>query len=102
MKNTLTDLNNYLFETLERLMDDDLTEEQIQKEIMRSQAVTAVAETIIRNELALKTIKHLNEYGIETPKEKLPPMLEADYRPEDQRNYTLQKSKNSSRKTTRA
>ncbi len=28
MKNTLTDLNNYLFETLERLMDDDLTEEQ--------------------------------------------------------------------------
>jgi len=78
MKNTLTDLNNYLFETLERLMDDDLTEEQIQKEIMRSQAVTAVAETIIRNgELALKTIKHLNEYGIATPKEKLPPMLEA-------------------------
>lgn len=78
MKNTLTDLNNYLFETLERLMDDDLTEEQIQKEIMRSQAVTAVAETIIRNgELALKTIKHLNEHGIETPKEKLPPMLEA-------------------------
>ncbi len=68
MKNTLTDLNNYLFETLERLMDDDSTEEQIQKEIMRSQAVTAVAETIIRNgELALKTIKHLNEYGIETP-----------------------------------
>lgn len=76
MKNTLTDLNNYLFETLERLMDDDLTEEQIQKEIMHSQAVTAVAETIIRNgELALKTIKHLNEYGIEIPKEKLPPML---------------------------
>ena len=78
MKNTLTDLNNYLFETIERLMDDDLTEEQVQKEIMRSQAVTAIAETIIRNgELALKTIKHLNEYGIEPPKEKLPPMLEA-------------------------
>jgi len=31
MKNTLTDLNNYLFETIERLMDDDLTEEQVQK-----------------------------------------------------------------------
>lgn len=78
MKNTLTDLNNYLFETIERLMDDDMPEEQIQKEILRSQAVTAVAETIIKNgELALKTMKHLNEYGIETPKEKLPPMLEA-------------------------
>lgn len=78
MKNTLTDLNNYLFETLERLFDDDLTEEQMQKEITRSQAVTAVAETVIRNgELALKTIKHLNDYGIETTLEKLPPMLGA-------------------------
>lgn len=32
MRNTLTDLNNYLFETLERLTDDELTEEQLQKE----------------------------------------------------------------------
>lgn len=78
MKNTLTDLNNYLFETLERLTDDDITEEQLKKEITRSQAVTSVATTIIQNgELALKTMKHLNEYGIETPREKLPPMLEA-------------------------
>lgn len=77
MKNTLTDLNNYLFETLERLMDDDLTEEQLQKEIVRSQAVTSVAETIIQNgELALKTMKHLDEYGIEYNK-RIPPMLEA-------------------------
>lgn len=36
MRNTLTDLNNYLFETLERLTDDELTEEQLQKEITRS------------------------------------------------------------------
>lgn len=78
MKNTLTDLNNYLFETLERLMNDDMSEEQMQKEITRSQAVTAIAETIIQNgELALKTMKHLNEYGIETPKASLPPMLES-------------------------
>ncbi|MDF2889761.1 MAG: hypothetical protein K0R80_128 [Clostridia bacterium] len=78
MKNTLTDLNNYLFESLERLLDEDMSEEQMQKEITRSQAVTAVAETIIQNgELALKTMKHLNEYGIETPKGSIPPMLEA-------------------------
>lgn len=64
MKNNLTDLNNYLFESLERLMDDDLTDEQMKKEIVRSQAVTSVAEIIIRNgELALKTMAHLNEYG---------------------------------------
>lgn len=47
MKNTLTDLNNYLFETLERLLDDDMTEEQMQREIVRSEAVTRVAETVI-------------------------------------------------------
>lgn len=64
MKNTLSDLNNYLFEALERLQDDDLTEEQLQREIVRSQAVTAVAETVIHNgELALKTMQHLNEFG---------------------------------------
>ena len=64
MKNNLNDLNDYLFETLERLLDDDLTEDQMQKEITRAQAVTAVAETVIHNgELALKTMHHLNEMG---------------------------------------
>lgn len=64
MKNTLNDLNNYLFESLERLLDDDLDEEALQKEITRSKAVTGVAETIVRNgELALRTMEHLNEYG---------------------------------------
>lgn len=64
MKNTLSDLNNYLFETLERLQDDSLSTEDLQREIVRSQAVTSVAETVIHNgELALKTMQHLNEYG---------------------------------------
>lgn len=77
MKNTLTDLNNYLFETLERITDDEMTEEQMQKEITRSQAVTSVAATIIQNgELALKTMKHINEFGMDRTKVSLPPMLE--------------------------
>lgn len=64
MKNTLSDLNNYLFESLERLLDDDLTEEQMQREIIRSKAVASVAETVIHNgELALKTMQHLNDMG---------------------------------------
>lgn len=80
MKNTLTDLNNYLFETLERLTDDELTEEQLQREITRSNALTSVAETIIRNgELSLKAMKHVEEYGHGLEKKKkLPPMLEAE------------------------
>ena len=77
MKNTLTDLNNYLFETLERLTDDSLSEEDLQREITRTEAVTRVAETIIHNgELSLKAIKHVEEYGDRN--KKLPPMLEAE------------------------
>ena len=78
MRNTLTDLNNYLFETLERLTDDELTEEQLQKEITRSEAVTSVAETIIHNgELSLKALRHAEEYGVgQSGERKLPPMLE--------------------------
>ena len=64
MMNTLSDLNNYLFEQIERISDDDLSDEDLNKEILRSQAVTKVAEVIVRNgELALKTMEHLNEYG---------------------------------------
>ena len=79
MKNTLTDLNNYLFETLERLTDDELTEEQMHREIIRTNAVTSVAETIIHNgELSLKAMKHVEEYALDLEKgKKLPPMLEA-------------------------
>lgn len=64
MKNTLADLNNYLFEQIERLNDDELSEEQLDKEIKRSEAVQKVAKTIIDNgTLALEAKKHLDEYG---------------------------------------
>lgn len=64
MKNTLTDLNNYLFEAIERLNDDSLDEIQLDKEIKRSEAVQKVAKTIIENgTLALQAKKHLDEYG---------------------------------------
>ena len=33
MKNTLSDLNNYLFEQLERLNDDSITTEQLDREL---------------------------------------------------------------------
>lgn len=46
MKNTLTDLNNHLFEQLERLNDDELDEAQLEKELRR-------AEGIMRVDLAL-------------------------------------------------
>ena len=64
MKNTLGDLNNYLFEQLERLQDDELTDEQLVREITRSKAVQGIAKTIIENgALALNAKKHMDEYG---------------------------------------
>lgn len=75
MKNTLTDLNNYLFEQLERLTDDDLDEESLEKEIKRSKAVTDVAGVIINNgALALKAARYSTEYGKSAA---VPGMLEA-------------------------
>lgn len=67
MKNTLTDLNNYLFESIERLNDDTMTDEQLEKEIRRSDAIQKVAKNIIDNgSLALQAKKHFDEYGIES------------------------------------
>lgn len=47
--NTLTDLNNHLFAQLERLSDEDLTGEDLQKEISRAKAINGVAKNIIDN-----------------------------------------------------
>ncbi len=64
MKNTLTDLNNYLFESIERLNDDELDNEALEKEIKRSKAIQETAKVIIDNgNLALQAKKHLDEYG---------------------------------------
>ena len=64
MKNTLNDLNNYLFESIERLNDDSLDNEQLDKEIKRSEAVQKIAKTIVESgTLALQAKKHLDEYG---------------------------------------
>lgn len=64
MKNTLADLNNYLFEQLERLNDDELTDDQLERELKKTDNIVKISEKIIQNgELALKTMKHMDEYG---------------------------------------
>ena len=63
MKNTLNDLTNYLFESLERLQYAETTEE-LEKEVTRSEAVTKVASKIIDNaNILLQAQKHADEYG---------------------------------------
>jgi len=64
MNNKYSDLNNYLFEQLERINDDDLNPEELDAAIKKAEAVGKVAETIIKNgELALKTANFLHNSG---------------------------------------
>lgn len=76
MKNTLTDLNNILFEQLERIQDDSLSEDALEREIKRTDSVVKISEKIIDNgELAFKAMQHKDKY-YGTLDKKLPPMLE--------------------------
>ncbi len=73
IKNKLSDLNNHLFEELERLNDEDLKGEALQEERNRAKSMANIAQTIINNgELALKVIKHYNEYE---KREEIPDIL---------------------------
>ncbi len=48
MKNKIIDLNNHLFAQLERLNDEELSDEQLEKEIKRSRAITGIATNIVK------------------------------------------------------
>ena len=75
MKNTLNDLNNYLFAQIERLDEEDISEEKLHTEILRPKAIVGVATAIINNaDVAIQAIK-IKESGI-TENMKLPKMLE--------------------------
>lgn len=64
MKNQLENLNEYLFDTLDRITNDDLTGDELNQEINRSETIVKVAKAIIDNgSLALQAMKHLDEYG---------------------------------------
>ncbi|MFD2388769.1 hypothetical protein [Enterococcus rivorum] len=72
-QNKLTDLNNHLFEQIERLNDDALNMEELEKEIKRAQAMKGIAEKIIDN--ANTVIRGSQLYDLDFPKA-TKPMLE--------------------------
>lgn len=58
MKNKLTNLNDILFEQLERLNDDDLNWDQVQQEVERSKAITGIAtQTVKGAQVSLQALK---------------------------------------------
>ena len=64
MKNNLTDLTNYLFEQIENINGCDQTEEELQRNIKKAEAINQVAENIIKNsELQLKTAVCMQKMG---------------------------------------
>ena len=64
VKNKLTDLNNHLFAQLERLSEDDLDAEAIEREVKRTEAMVKVADQITGNaDLQLKAAKLFAEHG---------------------------------------
>jgi hypothetical protein len=49
---------------MERLNDEELTQEQLDQELKRADGMTKIAAQIIQNsELAYKTMVHMDEYG---------------------------------------
>lgn len=63
-KNTLNDLNDHLFEMLERLNDDDLEGEELEKELKRARGMSNIAAQIIENgRLAYDVMVHAYETG---------------------------------------
>ena len=64
MKNSIADLNNYLFEQIERLQNDDLTAEELKAEVTRADAVSKISTNIIKGaEIALKAAALQTEYA---------------------------------------
>jgi hypothetical protein len=75
-KNKLSDLNDHLFEQLERLNDDDLNGDELAREIDRASAMNSVAKQIVDNgRLQLSALKLQAEHF--RPGAKLPPMLDS-------------------------
>lgn len=79
MKNTIADLSNYLFEQLERLNDDDLSAEELEKEIRKTDSIVKVSQQIIQTgELAFKTMQHMDEFGYNLKPRPVPIMLQTE------------------------
>ncbi len=76
MKKTIADLNDSLFETLNRLTSANMDEDALDLEIRRAEAVTSVAQTILHSgEIQLKALKIGEEYGYFTPTKRVMPQL---------------------------
>lgn len=61
MKNTINDLNNILFEQLERINDDSLSGEELEITLKKAEAINKISSTIIAS--ANTQIKAYEQFG---------------------------------------
>lgn len=76
MKNSIDDLNNHLFAQLERLGDEELTAEGIEKECKRAKSISDVASKLLDSaSISLRHATLVGEYGSSLNKETMPKLL---------------------------
>ena len=74
MKNDLNSLNNYLFEQIERLNDEEelAKEGSLEKELKRSKAIASLSTAIVNNaKIILDAKKYADEMGFSSDREVL-------------------------------
>jgi hypothetical protein len=66
MKNKMSDLRNTLFEMVERINDDDLTDDELSEQLQKAKAITGLAKEITATvNLELETAKFVcEEFGM--------------------------------------
>lgn len=78
-RNTLMDLNNILFETLERLQDDELMSENGEMELQRARTTAQVSSKVIENgQLMLDARKHADDFAYGVDNRKMPEFLSVE------------------------
>lgn len=64
MRNNLGALNDYLFEQLERVNDDELTGDELKEQLEKTKAICNIADKIVRNaSVIIQGIKAKNNDG---------------------------------------
>ncbi|GAB3021504.1 hypothetical protein [Bowmanella dokdonensis] len=80
MKNKLSDLNNHLFAEMERLGNENLTDDELKVEIERAKSIAGISREIISNaNLALRAKELQMEYGLKSMPEVLTDRTEVSH-----------------------
>ncbi len=79
MQNKLVDLNNHLFAQMERLSDESLTADELEKEVIRSKSIVSVSDQIVSNAKVVLAAEQFKSGGDSLPRDgHMPPMLSSE------------------------